>query len=76
MASLTEDCPFPAGVGIGAQRGMGVIITQLQSVSDTAGVFACLILLAIAGYILIAIMRAIQRRFVFWSGSRHVADAP
>lgn len=61
---------------IGAQRGMGVIITQLQSVSDTAGVFACLILLAIAGYILIAIMRAVQRRFVFWSGSGRVADAP
>jgi NitT/TauT family transport system permease protein len=61
---------------IGAQRGMGVIITQLQSVSDTAGVFACLILLAIAGYVLIGVMRAIQRRFVFWSGSTHVADAP
>lgn len=61
---------------IGAQRGMGVIITQLQSVSDTAGVFACLILLAISGYVLIAIMRAIQRRLVFWSGSRQVADAP
>lgn len=61
---------------IGAQRGMGVIITQLQSVSDTAGVFACLILLAIAGYILIAVMRAVQRRFVFWSGSGRVADAP
>jgi NitT/TauT family transport system permease protein len=61
---------------IGAQRGMGVIITQLQSVSDTAGVFACLLLLAVAGYGLIAIMRAIQRRLVFWSGSGHVADAP
>lgn len=61
---------------IGAQRGMGVIITQLQSVSDTAGVFACLILLAIAGYVLIAVMRAVQRRFVFWSGSGRVADAP
>jgi NitT/TauT family transport system permease protein len=61
---------------IGAQRGMGVIITQLQSVSDTAGVFACLILLGVAGYILIAIMRAIQRRFVFWAGSGHIADAP
>lgn len=61
---------------IGAQRGMGVIITQLQAVSDTAGVFACLIVLAVAGYILIAIMRAIQRRVVFWSGSGHIADAP
>jgi NitT/TauT family transport system permease protein len=61
---------------IGAQRGMGVIITQLQSVSDTAGVFAALVLLAVAGYVLIAIVRAIQRYFVFWSGSGNVADAP
>jgi NitT/TauT family transport system permease protein len=55
---------------IGAQRGVGVIITQLQSVSDTAGVFAMLALLAAAGYALIAIMRAIQRHVVFWAGSR------
>jgi NitT/TauT family transport system permease protein len=55
---------------IGAQRGVGVIITQLQSVSDTAGVFAALALLAVAGYLLIAIMRALQRHFVFWTGSR------
>ena len=54
---------------IGAQRGMGVIITQLQSVSDTAGVFAVLIILSVAGYVLIAAVRAIQHRFVFWSGS-------
>jgi NitT/TauT family transport system permease protein len=55
---------------IGAQRGVGVIITQMQSVSDTAGVFAALILLAVAGYVMIAIMRALQNRFVFWTGSR------
>jgi NitT/TauT family transport system permease protein len=61
---------------IGAQRGMGVIITQLQSVSDTAGVFAALLLLAVAGYILIAIVRAFQRRFVFWSGSGNLVDSP
>ncbi|HWG05295.1 MAG TPA: ABC transporter permease subunit [Beijerinckiaceae bacterium] len=38
---------------IGAQRGMGVMITQLQSVSDTAGVFAAIITLSIRGYVLI-----------------------
>lgn len=55
---------------IGAQRGVGVIITQLQSVSDTAGVFAVLALLGVSGYILIAVMRALQRHFVFWAGSK------
>jgi NitT/TauT family transport system permease protein len=53
---------------IGAQRGMGVMIMQLQSVNDTAGVFAILVVLAVVGYLLIAAMRFIQHRVVFWSG--------
>lgn len=54
---------------IGAQRGMGVIITQLQTVADTAGVFAALTILAVTGYLLITAMRAIQHRVVFWARS-------
>ena len=54
---------------MGAQRGIGVIITQLSSVSDTAGVFAVLVLLAGCGYLLIELVRAFQRKFAFWSGS-------
>lgn len=53
---------------IGAQRGMGVMVLQLQSVNDTAGVFAILVLLAIVGYLLIASVRMVQSRVVFWSG--------
>jgi NitT/TauT family transport system permease protein len=53
----------------GAQRGMGVIITQLQTVSDTAGVFAALALLGFTGYVLISTMRLLQRRIVFWADS-------
>ena len=57
---------------IGSQRGMGVIMTQLQSVSDTAGVFALLILLALVGYLLISVVRLVERRVVFWTNdSRH-----
>ena len=52
---------------IGGQRGMGVLVLQLQSVNDTAGVFAVLVVLAVVGYILLNIMRAIQRNVVFWS---------
>lgn len=54
---------------IGAQRGMGVMVLQLQSVNDTAGVFAVLLVLAVVGYALIAVVRMIQNRVVFWSGS-------
>lgn len=53
---------------IGAQRGMGVMVLQLQSVNDTAGVFAVLVVLAVVGYLLIAVVRMIQSRIVFWSG--------
>ena len=43
------------------------MVMQLQSVNDTAGVFAVLVVLAVVGYLLIASMRIIQRRVVFWS---------
>ena len=47
-------------------------MTQLQSVSDTAGVFALLILLALVGYLLISVVRLVERRVVFWTNdSRH-----
>ena len=58
---------------LGAQRGMGVTITQLQSVSDTAGVFAALVILAVASSILIAIVQGLKRRIVFWSGEGRTA---
>jgi NitT/TauT family transport system permease protein len=54
---------------IGAQRGMGVMVLQLQSVNDTAGVFAILVILAVVGYLLISAVRMVQHRVVFWSGT-------
>jgi NitT/TauT family transport system permease protein len=51
---------------VGAQRGMGVLITQLQTIADTAGVFAVLVMLAVTGYLLITLTRAIHRHVVFW----------
>ena len=59
---------------IGAQKGMGVIITQLQTVADTAGVFAALFVLGVTGYVLIASIRALHRRLVFWSGENIEAN--
>jgi NitT/TauT family transport system permease protein len=59
---------------IGAQRGMGVMVMQLQSVNDTAGVFAILVVLAVVGYGLIAAMRMLQHRIVFWSGDTRRND--
>jgi NitT/TauT family transport system permease protein len=59
---------------LGAQRGVGVVISQLQSVSDTAGVFAMLVVLVVVSYLMISFMRALQRRVVFWSDGSHSSD--
>jgi NitT/TauT family transport system permease protein len=52
---------------LGAQQGIGVTITQAQAVTDVAGVFACLILLGIAGVLLHMTIRAVERRVIHWA---------
>jgi len=56
---------------LGAQQGMGVVITQAQSVTDVAGVFAALIILGVLGVLLHAMVRRIERRVVHWSRQKH-----
>lgn len=55
---------------LGAQRGIGVTITQAQAVTDVASVFACLILLGLIGIALHLVIRAAERRIVHWA-DRH-----
>ncbi len=52
---------------LGAQQGMGVVITQAESVTDVAGVFAALIILGALGMALHGIVRALERRVVHWA---------
>ncbi len=52
---------------LGAQQGMGVVITQAQSVTDVAGVFAALIILGALGMALHGVVRALERRVVHWA---------
>src|SRR3954471_12955696 len=52
---------------LGAQQGMGVVITQAQAVTDVAGVFAALVLLGITGMLLHGAVRAIERKVVHWA---------
>ena len=51
---------------LGAQQGMGVVITQAQSVSDVAGVFAALAILGVLGIVLHGAVRRLERRVVHW----------
>ena len=52
---------------LGAQQGMGVVITQAQAVSDVAGVFAALIILGVLGITLHSSVRRLERRVVHWA---------
>ena len=51
---------------LGAQVGIGVAITQAQSVSDVSSVFAALILLAVVGMTLHLTIRIVERYVVHW----------
>ncbi len=52
---------------LGAQRGMGVVITQAQAVTDVAGVFAALVILGALGIILHALVRSLEKKVIHWN---------
>ena len=52
---------------LGAQQGMGVVITKAQAVTDVAGVFAALIVLGAMGVVLHLIVRFIEKSVVHWA---------
>ena len=51
---------------LGAQEGMGVVITKAQAVTDVAGVFAVLAILGVTGIALHLIVRWAQRSLIHW----------
>jgi NitT/TauT family transport system permease protein len=51
---------------LGAQEGMGVVITKAQAVTDVAGVFAVLTILGVTGITLHLIVRRTQRSLLHW----------
>ena len=51
---------------VGAQAGLGYLITTLNFNLDVPGVFAVLILLSLLGIVLHDIVRRIGRRLIFW----------
>ena len=55
---------------LGAQEGIGVVITQAQAVTDVAGVFAALVILGGVGIALHMLIRITEKRVVHWS-DRH-----
>ena len=56
------------------QDGIGTTMIKLQSVSNTAGIFACLIVLAVAGVLLHSIVRVLRLKLVFWGPASHARE--
>jgi NitT/TauT family transport system permease protein len=56
---------------LGAQQGMGVVITQAQAVTDVAGVFAALVILGATGIVLHGLVRMAERKVVHWGDRGH-----
>ena len=55
------------GEFIGADRGLGNLLLQLNYNMDISGMFAVLVVLALLGIILYAIVRFLHIRLVFWA---------
>jgi NitT/TauT family transport system permease protein len=55
------------GEFIGADRGLGNLLMQLNYNMDISGMFAVLVVLALLGIILYALVRFLHVRFVFWA---------
>jgi NitT/TauT family transport system permease protein len=55
---------------LGAQNGLGVMIAQFETVSDTAGIFALLVVLAIIGFVLNKLVTLGHARFAWWDRGR------
>lgn len=54
------------GEFVGAQAGLGVLILQMDAQMDTGGSFSVFIVLSAIGIALTAILRAVQRRVLYW----------
>jgi NitT/TauT family transport system permease protein len=57
---------------VGSQAGLGNLLLTFNSNLDISSVFACLILLALMGTGMHAVIQQLRRRMVFWSGDEDV----
>ena len=51
---------------IGAERGLGMLMSSMNMTMDVAGQFSVLLILSVVGLILNTIVGAIRRRVLFW----------
>jgi NitT/TauT family transport system permease protein len=64
------------GEFIGADRGLGNLLLQLNFNMDISGMFAVLAVLALLGIVLYALVRFLHVRFVFWAKPDNLRSGP
>jgi NitT/TauT family transport system permease protein len=64
------------GEFIGADRGLGNLLLQLNFNMDISGMFAVLVVLALLGIVLYALVRFLHVRFVFWAKPDNLRSGP
>ncbi|MGH7090365.1 MAG: ABC transporter permease [Stellaceae bacterium] len=64
------------GEFIGSSQGLGSLIIQRQAGIDVPGVFSILFYLSVVGVILDSALRAVARRYAFWSHRGSGAEQP
>jgi NitT/TauT family transport system permease protein len=55
---------------LGAEKGLGMLITSMNFTMDVAGQFSILLILAVLGLILNGAVTLVRRRVLFWDPSR------
>ncbi|MEH2470659.1 NitT/TauT family transport system permease protein [Nitrobacteraceae bacterium AZCC 2161] len=74
MASAFSIVGAVVGEFIGAQFGLGTLILSMSAQMDMSGTFSVFIILAVIGIAMHAVLKAIQRRVLFWSDGENAAD--
>ncbi len=67
MAAVFSLTGAIVGEFVGGREGLGRLILEMNAQFDEAGIFAALVILAVLGATFHGILRAIQRRVLFWS---------
>jgi len=54
------------GEFVGAKQGLGVLILEMNSVMDVAGIFSVLVVLSVVGAAMYLALAQVRRRVIFW----------
>lgn len=60
---------------VGAQSGLGMLITSMNFTMDVAGQFSVLLILSVLGLALNGVIVAVRKRVLFWDASQKAAEA-